>query len=101
MDLDDAVMLTDVTPTGYQAAEMGGIQKGDTVVVFGAGPKSHGHIPDLITERGWRAEWKYNRKGAVKSLVVGIAVTSVMIALLAYNNKSNKKDLTARRSIPL
>jgi threonine dehydrogenase-like Zn-dependent dehydrogenase len=38
MDLDDAVMLTDVTPTGYQAAEMGGIQKGDTVVVFGAGP---------------------------------------------------------------
>jgi threonine dehydrogenase-like Zn-dependent dehydrogenase len=38
MDLDDAVMLTDVTPTGYQAAEMAGIQKGDTVVVFGAGP---------------------------------------------------------------
>jgi threonine dehydrogenase-like Zn-dependent dehydrogenase len=38
MDLEDAVMLTDVTPTGYQAAEMGGIQKGDTVVVFGAGP---------------------------------------------------------------
>ena len=38
MDLDDAVMLTDVTPTGYQAAEMGGIQPGDTVVVFGAGP---------------------------------------------------------------
>jgi threonine dehydrogenase-like Zn-dependent dehydrogenase len=38
MDLDDAVLLTDVTPTGYQAAEMGGIQPGDTVVVFGAGP---------------------------------------------------------------
>ena len=38
MDLDDAVLLTDVTPTGYQAAEMGGIRRGDTVVVFGAGP---------------------------------------------------------------
>ena len=38
MDPDDAVLLTDVVPTGYQAAEMGGIQKGDTVVVFGAGP---------------------------------------------------------------
>jgi threonine dehydrogenase-like Zn-dependent dehydrogenase len=38
MDLDDAVLLTDVTPTGYQAAEMGGIKPGDTVVVFGAGP---------------------------------------------------------------
>src|SRR5687768_3668805 len=38
MDIEDAVMLTDVTPTGYQAAEMGGIQRGDTVVIFGAGP---------------------------------------------------------------
>jgi threonine dehydrogenase-like Zn-dependent dehydrogenase len=38
MHPDDAVLLTDVVPTGYQAAEMGGIQKGDTVVVFGAGP---------------------------------------------------------------
>ena len=38
MDPDDAVLLTDVVPTGYQAAEMGGIQVGDTVVVFGAGP---------------------------------------------------------------
>src|ERR1700709_828322 len=38
MDLDDAVMLTDVVPTGYQAAEMGGIQRGDTVAIYGAGP---------------------------------------------------------------
>jgi threonine dehydrogenase-like Zn-dependent dehydrogenase len=38
MSPDDAVLLTDVVPTGYQAAEMAGIQPGDTVVVFGAGP---------------------------------------------------------------
>lgn len=38
MDPDDAVLLTDVVPTGYQAAEMGGIQPGDTVVIWGAGP---------------------------------------------------------------
>ncbi len=38
MDLDDAVLLTDVVPTGYQAAEMAGIKPGDTVVIFGAGP---------------------------------------------------------------
>jgi threonine dehydrogenase-like Zn-dependent dehydrogenase len=36
--LDDAVLLTDAYPTGYQAAEMGEIEEGDTVVVFGAGP---------------------------------------------------------------
>jgi threonine dehydrogenase-like Zn-dependent dehydrogenase len=38
LNLDDAVLLTDVFPTGYQAAEMGDIKEGDTVVVFGAGP---------------------------------------------------------------
>jgi threonine dehydrogenase-like Zn-dependent dehydrogenase len=38
IDLDDAVLCTDVFPTGYQAAEMGEIKEGDTVLVFGAGP---------------------------------------------------------------
>ena len=38
IDHDDAVLLTDALPTGYQAAEMGDISAGDTVVVFGAGP---------------------------------------------------------------
>jgi threonine dehydrogenase-like Zn-dependent dehydrogenase len=38
MDVEDAALLTDVCPTGYQAAEMGDIKEGDTVVVFGAGP---------------------------------------------------------------
>jgi len=38
MHEDDAVLLTDACPTGYQAAEMGSVKKGDTVVVFGAGP---------------------------------------------------------------
>ncbi|MFL6587021.1 MAG: zinc-dependent alcohol dehydrogenase [Luteimonas sp.] len=36
--IEDAVLLTDAYPTGYQAAEMGDIREGDTVVVFGAGP---------------------------------------------------------------
>lgn len=38
MSVDDAVLLTDACPTGYQAAEMGDIKENDTVVVFGAGP---------------------------------------------------------------
>jgi threonine dehydrogenase-like Zn-dependent dehydrogenase len=38
MDEDDALLLTDVLPTGYQGAEMGGIREGDTVAVFGCGP---------------------------------------------------------------
>ncbi|MBC5784084.1 glutathione-dependent formaldehyde dehydrogenase [Ramlibacter sp. USB13] len=38
LSMDDAVLLTDACPTGYQAAEMGEVAEGDTVVVFGAGP---------------------------------------------------------------
>lgn len=38
MHEEDALLLTDVFPTGYQAAEMGEIEDGDTVVIFGAGP---------------------------------------------------------------
>lgn len=36
---DEAVLfLSDILPTGYQAAEQGEIQPGETVVVFGCGP---------------------------------------------------------------
>jgi threonine dehydrogenase-like Zn-dependent dehydrogenase len=38
MDDEDVLFLSDIFPTGYQAAEMGGIREGDTVVIFGCGP---------------------------------------------------------------
>lgn len=38
LDYEDVLFLSDILPTGYQAAEMGEIKQGETVVVFGAGP---------------------------------------------------------------
>lgn len=38
MTEEDVLFLSDILPTGYQAAEMGEIKPGETVVVFGAGP---------------------------------------------------------------
>src|SRR5690606_13324983 len=35
---EQALVLTDVFPTGYQAAEQCGLQPGDTVAVWGCGP---------------------------------------------------------------
>jgi threonine dehydrogenase-like Zn-dependent dehydrogenase len=35
---DAAIMMSDILPTSYQAAEMAGIHPGDTVAIFGAGP---------------------------------------------------------------
>jgi threonine dehydrogenase-like Zn-dependent dehydrogenase len=38
MHEEDVLFLSDILPTGYQAAEMGSIKQGETVCVFGAGP---------------------------------------------------------------
>jgi len=38
MEDEDVLLLSDVLPTGYQAAEMGAVREGDTVAVFGCGP---------------------------------------------------------------
>lgn len=38
IDDDNAALCTDAYPTGYQGAEMAQIKRGDSVVVFGAGP---------------------------------------------------------------
>lgn len=38
MSDEDVIFLSDIFPTGYQAAEMGGIGAGETVVIFGCGP---------------------------------------------------------------
>jgi threonine dehydrogenase-like Zn-dependent dehydrogenase len=35
---NDYVMLSDIFPTGYHATEMAGVEAGDTVVIYGAGP---------------------------------------------------------------
>ena len=38
MDDESVLFLSDIFPTGFQAAEMGSIQPGETVAVFGCGP---------------------------------------------------------------
>jgi hypothetical protein len=46
-----------------------------------------GHVPNIIAERGWGAEWKYNRKAFTQKLVVGAAVATAVIMLLANRKK--------------
>ena len=45
----------------------------------------HGHIPNIFAERGWMAEWKYNRKGMIKKAAIATAVATV--ALIALSRK--------------
>jgi hypothetical protein len=39
-----------------------------------------GYVPNLLAERGWRSELKYNRKGLVKKVLVAVVVTAVAIS---------------------
>lgn len=43
---------------------------------------AHGHIPNILGERGWKAEWKYNRANLVTKILIGAAVTGIAVALL-------------------
>lgn len=52
----------------------------------------HGHIPNIFAEKGWKAEWQHNPQGLVKKVLVGVVVTSTIIALLARKNKSLQKE---------
>lgn len=43
---------------------------------------AHGHVPNLFTEMGGPAEWRYNRKGFVRKA----AITGAVVGLLLYAN---------------
>lgn len=47
----------------------------------------HGHVPNLFSERGWGAEWKYNRKKVVQRAILGTVVTSIAVAYFRKNRR--------------
>jgi hypothetical protein len=48
----------------------------------------HGHIPNIFAEKGWNAEWKYNRNGLIKKVVITTLITTAAIALLSKRKKN-------------
>lgn len=71
-DLDgkenDYVMLSDIFPTGYHATELAGVEAGDSVVIFGAGPV------------GLMAASSAKLKGASKIMVVDVLKDRLALA---------------------
>lgn len=48
---------------------------------------AHGHVPNLFTEMGGPAEWKYNRQGFIRKAVIAGGV----VGLLLYMNSRRKR----------
>jgi hypothetical protein len=45
---------------------------------------AHGHIPNLIAEKGWKAEWRYNRPAFVNKTAAAVVVAGLVGAGLYY-----------------
>ena len=39
-----------------------------------------GHVPNVIAERGWKAEWQHNRTGLIRRILVRVVLVSAAIA---------------------
>jgi hypothetical protein len=44
------------------------------------GDLKNGHVPNVFSERGWKAEWKHNRTSLVRRILAGV----VLIFAVAY-----------------
>lgn len=53
---------------------------------------AQGHIPNIFAERGWNAEWKYNRANLVTKILIGAAVAGVAFALLRRKDDDFYED---------
>jgi hypothetical protein len=43
----------------------------------------HGHVPNVFAERGWKAEWRHNRIGLVRRILVRVVLISAAVAYLS------------------
>lgn len=46
-----------------------------------------GTIPNLWLEKGWRSEWKTNRKGVIKKAVITAVIATVVIGVISQKRK--------------
>jgi hypothetical protein len=52
-----------------------------------------GYIPNIFAERGWKAEWKYNKKELVKKAAVAVAITTLIFILTRKRRTRTREEL--------
>lgn len=50
---------------------------------------SHGHVPNFFAEKGYRAQWKHNRQGVIRKIIVGGVLATATLAFL-FSRKSSR-----------
>jgi hypothetical protein len=49
-----------------------------------------GRFPNIVKERGWTAEWKYNKKGVIKT--AAMVGTAFLVALVIMSRRSGSTE---------
>ena len=52
---------------------------------------AHGHVPNIFAEKGWKADWKYNRTGAIEKIAVGALLVTGAVVLLTRKSKGKRR----------
>ena len=56
------------------------------------GDLKHGHLPNVFAERGWKAEWRYNKTSLVWKVLVRVLLITAAIAYFSSRRAGlNKK----------
>ena len=50
---------------------------------------ARGHVPNIFAEKGWKAEWKYNRAGLMRKVGV-MAAVAIGVGLLIGRKKDSR-----------
>jgi hypothetical protein len=53
---------------------------------------SKGQVPNIFAEKGWNADWKYNRSGLITKVAVLAAVATAAVVLLNRKNNEDEDD---------
>lgn len=53
---------------------------------------AHGHVPNVFSELGWKAEWKHNRKNLVTRVAVRAAVASAFVVFLRRKKRRSETE---------
>ncbi|WP_207496798.1 hypothetical protein [Aridibaculum aurantiacum] len=48
----------------------------------------HGHFPNVVKERGWKAEWEHNRKGMLTNAAIAAAATAAVTAFFVIRSRT-------------
>ncbi len=56
------------------------------------GDLRHGHVPNVLAERGWRADWQHNKTGLVLRVLARVALVSAAVAYLSSRRADSHQE---------